>query len=118
MPRRLWNRDRPVPAAAAAAHAIISGALLHTEIIHRTESTVHPNTLRPRGPQVVVEQHWRQDEDGTFIVLMHSVRHHRARQVPAPWYSWMHPVRAKVRPLLILSTKFGSFTACMLAYLP
>lgn len=67
---------------------------------------------------MVVEQHWRQDEDGTFIVLMHSVRHHRARQVPAPWYSWMHPVRAKVRPLLILSTKFGSFTACMLAYLP
>ena len=51
--------------------------------------------MNPR--QAVVEQHWRQDEDGTFIVLMHSVRHHRAREAPRPFWSWFHPVRVEVR---------------------
>lgn len=44
----------------------------------------------------MIEQHWRQDEDGTFIVLAHSVRHHGAREAPRSRWSWFHPVRAQV----------------------
>ena len=50
------------------------------------------------APQAVVEQHWRQDEDGTYIIFMHSVGHARAREAQHPWYSWFQPLRFGVRP--------------------
>lgn len=50
-----------------------------------------------RGLKAVVEQHWRQEEDGTFVVFMHSVKHHAARPPPRRWFSWYRPIRAQVR---------------------
>lgn len=47
--------------------------------------------------QAVLEQTWRLDEDGTYIVLMQSTDHAKAPQQPSSMLSWYHPVRAEVR---------------------
>lgn len=51
--------------------------------------------------QAVVEQHWRQEEDGSYIVFMHSVRHHAAREAAGNSFSWYLPIRAEVSSTLI-----------------
>ena len=48
--------------------------------------------------EVVLQQMWREEEDGTFIVLLHSTKHRRAATPPASW-SWWQPIRAQVCPL-------------------
>ena len=47
--------------------------------------------------EVVLQQMWREEEDGTFIVLLHSTKHRRAAMPPASW-SWWQPIRAQVCP--------------------
>ena len=47
--------------------------------------------------EMVVEQTWREEEDGTVIVLFHTTRHRYAREAPRTWFgSWWQPVRAQV----------------------
>lgn len=46
--------------------------------------------------EVVLQQMWREEEDGTFIVLLHSTKHRKASLPPASW-SWWQPIRAEVR---------------------
>ena len=47
--------------------------------------------------QAVLEQTWRLDEDGTYIVLMQSTEHAKAPQQPSSLLNWYRPVRAEVR---------------------
>mmetsp|Transcript_385 Transcript_385/g.1136 ORF Transcript_385/g.1136 Transcript_385/m.1136 type:complete len:996 (+) Transcript_385:518-3505(+) len=68
----------------------------HTRVVH---GWMHPSGwpgifCAPRD--AVVEQHWRQEEDGTFVVFMHSVKHHAARPPPRRWFSWYRPIRAQI----------------------
>lgn len=53
--------------------------------------------------EVVLQQMWREEEDGTFIVLLHSTKHRRAATPPASW-SWWQPIRAQVCPSACLLT--------------
>lgn len=46
----------------------------------------------------MVEQTWRVDEDGTYIVLMQSTEHPKAPPAAGSWLNWYRPVRAEVRP--------------------
>ena len=46
--------------------------------------------------QAVLEQTWRVEEDGTYIVLMQSTDHAMAPQYPGSWLNWFQPVRAEV----------------------
>eukprot|EP00891_Asterochloris_glomerata_P006240 jgi/Astpho2/6240/fgenesh1_pg.00088_%23_51_t len=47
--------------------------------------------------EMVVEQTWREEEDGTVIVLFHTTRHRYAREAPRTWFgSWWQPVRAQI----------------------
>lgn len=46
----------------------------------------------------MVEQTWRLEEDGTYIVLMQSTVHAKALAPPGTWLNWYRPVRAEVRP--------------------
>ena len=60
--------------------------------------------LQPRGwitalaapRETVVEQLWRQDENGVYLVMLHSKDHPAVPVTEAPWYSWFAPVRAQV----------------------
>ena len=45
--------------------------------------------------EVVLQQMWREEEDGTFIVLLHSTKHRKASMPPPSW-SWWQPIRAQV----------------------
>lgn len=47
--------------------------------------------------EVVLQQMWREEDDGTFIVLLHSTKHRKA-SMPAPSWSWWQPIRAQVGP--------------------
>ena len=47
--------------------------------------------------EVVLQQMWREEDDGTFIVLLHSTKHRKASMPPPSW-SWWQPVRAQVGP--------------------
>lgn len=51
--------------------------------------------------QAVLEQTWRLDEDGTYIVLMQSTEHAKAPQQPSSLLNWYRPVRAEVRCWLL-----------------
>ena len=63
--------------------------------------------------EMVVEQTWREEEDGTVIVLFHTTRHRDAREAPRTWFgSWWQPVRAQVNDFA------GSWLPCMLLQLP
>ena len=66
--------------------------------------------------QAVVEQHWRQEEDGTFIVFMHSVRHHAAREAPLSYWSWYTPIRADVSGPPSFSPPAHLPTICLSSY--
>ena len=64
--------------------------------------------LQPRSwiaalsaPRVtVVEQLWRQDENGVYLVMLHSKDHPAVPVTEAPWYHWYSPVRSQVRRAL------------------
>ncbi|KAK9814451.1 hypothetical protein WJX72_006118 [[Myrmecia] bisecta] len=45
--------------------------------------------------EVVLQQSWREDEAGTFIVLFQSVTHPDAPEQGRPWYRWHAPIRSK-----------------------
>ena len=45
--------------------------------------------------EVVLQQMWREEDDGTFIVLLHSTKHRKASMPPPSW-SWWQPIRAEV----------------------
>ena len=63
--------------------------------------------------EMVVEQTWREEEDGTVIVLFHTTRHRYAREAPRAWFgSWWQPVRAQVTDLAAL------WVPCMLLQPP
>ena len=47
-----------------------------------------------------MEQTWRRDEDGTYIVLMQSTEHPKAPLAPGSFLHWFHPVRAEVTLLV------------------
>lgn len=49
--------------------------------------------------ETVVEQLWRQDENGVYLVMIHSMDHAAVPIVERPWYDWFSPVRAQVLPL-------------------
>lgn len=55
--------------------------------------------------EVVLQQLWREEEDGTFIVLLHSTKHRKASLPPASW-SWWQPIRAEVPLPLLLHCLF------------
>ncbi|KAL0043136.1 hypothetical protein WJX79_010214 [Trebouxia sp. C0005] len=59
--------------------------------------------------EVVLQQMWREEEDGTFIVLLHSTKHRKAAMPPASW-SWWQPIRAQMASagftIAPLSTKY------------
>ena len=42
------------------------------------------------GPQAVIEQISRKEDDGTFIVLMQSTEHPKAPLPAGPWWQWVH----------------------------
>ena len=54
--------------------------------------------------ETVVEQLWRQDENGVYLVMIHSVDHPAVPEYEQPWYHWWSPVRAQV--LLVHSLHF------------
>jgi hypothetical protein len=45
-----------------------------------------------------LQQTWREEEDGTHIVLLHSVDHPAAHAPPPVPGLWLHPVPCTVRP--------------------
>ncbi len=67
--------------------------------------------------EVVLQQMWREEEDGTFIVLLHSTKHRRAAMPPASW-SWWQPIRAQVCPLACPLTWLSSSLLFCLLTLP
>ncbi|DBA69003.1 TPA: hypothetical protein ACH3X2_013170 [Trebouxia sp. C0005] len=46
--------------------------------------------------ETVVEQLWRQDENGVYLVMVHSMDHPAVPVHDVPWYHWFSPVRAQV----------------------
>jgi hypothetical protein len=46
--------------------------------------------------ETVVEQLWRQDENGVYLVMVHSMDHPAVPVNDVPWYHWFSPVRAQV----------------------
>lgn len=67
--------------------------------------------------EVVLQQMWREEEDGTFIVLLHSTKHRRAAMPPASW-SWWQPIRAQVCLLACyLTCAFDCLLLCLPAYI-
>ncbi|KAL3141693.1 hypothetical protein ABBQ32_004380 [Trebouxia sp. C0010 RCD-2024] len=68
-----------------------------------THSRVLRGTVSPNGAahtmcaprEVVLQQMWREEEDGTFIVLLHSTKHRKASMPPPSW-SWWQPIRAQM----------------------
>ena len=46
--------------------------------------------------ETVVEQLWRQDENGVYLVMIHSKDHPAVPIADTPWYHWFSPVRAQV----------------------
>ncbi|KAK9823769.1 hypothetical protein WJX72_005371 [[Myrmecia] bisecta] len=67
------------------------------------QSRIIKGNLEPTGllskvcaaREVVVQQTWREDDDGTFIVLMRSTKHRKAREPSAGWLGYQ-PIRAQV----------------------
>ncbi|DBA89089.1 hypothetical protein WJX77_009682 [Trebouxia sp. C0004] len=82
-----------------------------------SQSQVLKGTVLPHGAantmcaprELVLQQMWREEEDGTFIVLLHSTKHRRAAMPPASW-SWWQPIRAQMASagftIAPLSTKY------------
>ena len=54
----------------------------------------------------VLRQTWREEEDGTHIVLLHSADHPAAHSPPpaVPGF-WLHPVPVTVRPPAVFTTR-------------
>lgn len=50
--------------------------------------------------ETVVEQLWRQDENGVYLVMIHSMDHPAVPVNDLPWYHWFSPVRAQVHASL------------------
>ena len=48
-----------------------------------------------------MQQSWREEEDGTIVVLAHSVEHEQA-PVSQPGWSWYNPVRTQVIPQTVV----------------
>ncbi|KAL3133701.1 hypothetical protein ABBQ32_008199 [Trebouxia sp. C0010 RCD-2024] len=46
--------------------------------------------------EMVVEQSWRQEENGVYLVMSSSKDHPAVPVAEAPWYHWFSPVRAQV----------------------
>lgn len=46
--------------------------------------------------ETVVQQLWRQDEHGVYLVMVHSTDHPNVPEVQHPWWHWFAPVRAQV----------------------
>ena len=46
--------------------------------------------------ETVVQQLWRQDELGVYLVMVHSTDHPDVPEVQHPWWHWFAPVRAQV----------------------
>lgn len=70
-------------------------AQVPTRCNRRPDSCCIMQLCAPR--EVVLQQMWREEEDGTFIVLLHSTKHRKA-SMPAPSWSWWQPIRAQVGP--------------------
>ena len=44
-----------------------------------------------------LEQHWRREDDGSYIILFNSTHSHaQAIRPPGKYWSWYNPVEAKV----------------------
>ena len=70
-----------------------------TACVHTPTWLVAVQVCAPR--EMVVEQTWREEEDGTVIVLFHTTRHRYAREAPRTWFgSWWQPVRAQVNDVV------------------
>ena len=79
--------------------------------VHTPTWLVVVQVCAPR--EMVVEQTWREEEDGTVIVLFHTTRHRYAREAPRTWFgSWWQPVRAQVNDFA------GLWVRCMLLQPP
>ena len=46
--------------------------------------------------ETVVQQLWRQDEHGVYLVMVHSTDHAAAPETEHPWWHWYSPVRSQV----------------------
>lgn len=55
----------------------------------------HPQVCAPRFSVLV--QTWREDDDGTFIVLLRSADHPAVRSPPPVPGFWLQPVPVNVR---------------------
>jgi len=80
-----------------------------------------PMWLRPfiARREMVLRRTWRQEEDGTFVVVYSSTTHHKSRPRETAWWQWLAPIRAQVEagvtfaPLMQRYTRDGSSRDCL-----